>query len=100
MLSVRTSSPVKGLRENRGQILRPEGKVPELEQVIKGFFNPVTFSFVFLTATDLLASARRSPSSTYSLRLTENPISTGQEGFVCLVTLRDYLAFITDDDGH
>jgi hypothetical protein len=75
-------------------------KVPELEQVIKGFFNPVTFSFTFLSTTDLLASARRSPSSTYSLRLTENPISTGQEGFVCLVTLRDYLAFITDDDGH
>jgi hypothetical protein len=75
-------------------------KVPELEQVIKGFFNPVSFSFTFLTAADLLASARRSPSSTTSLRLAENPISTGQEAFVCLVTLRDYLTFITDDDGH
>lgn len=75
-------------------------KVNNLEQVIKGYFNPVSFSFVFLTATDLLANARRSPSSTNSLRLAENPISTGQEGFVCLVTLRDYLAFITDDDGH
>lgn len=75
-------------------------KVHELEQIIKGFFNPVSFSFAFLTATDLLARARRSPSSTNSLRLAENPISTGQEGFVCLVTLRDYLVFITDDDGH
>jgi hypothetical protein len=53
-------------------------KVPELEQVIKGFFNPVAFSFVFLTAADLLASARRSPSSATSLRLTENPISLGR----------------------
>lgn len=75
-------------------------KVPELGKLIKGFFNPVSFSFAFLTAADLLANARRSPSSTTSLRLAENPISTGQEGFVCLVTLRDYLEFITDDDGH
>jgi len=75
-------------------------KVPELEQVIKGFFNPVSFSFAFLTVADLLERARRSPSSTTNLRLAENPISTGQEGFVCLVTLRDYLSFITDNDGH
>lgn len=77
-----------------------ERKVRILEQTIKGFFSPISFSFKFLTAADLLASARRSPTSTYSLRLAENPISTGQEGFVCLVTLRDYLAFITDDEGH
>jgi len=77
-----------------------ERKVPMLEQTIKSFFNPISFSFRFLTTADLLASARRSPSSTSSLRLAENPISTGQEGFVCLVTLRDYFAFITDDDGH
>src|SRR5208337_3937610 len=47
----------------------------------------------------LLTSARRQPSTSSSLRLAENPISTGQEGFVCLVSLRDYLEFITED-GH
>ena len=71
-----------------------------LEGIIKGFFNPVSFSFRFLSASDLLTSARRSPSTTSNLRLAENPISTGQEGFVCLVKLSDYLAFITDEDGH
>lgn len=75
-------------------------KVPLLEETIKGFFNPVSFSFRFLTSSDLLTSARRSPSLTSNLRLAETPISTGQEGFVCLVKLCDYLAFITDDDGH
>ncbi|MBI4962721.1 MAG: AIPR family protein [Desulfomonile tiedjei] len=75
-------------------------KVTALEEVIRSFFSPVSFTFRFLTASDLLASARRSPSSATSLRLAENPISTGQEGFVCLVTLRDYLEFITDEDGH
>ncbi|WP_243367036.1 AIPR family protein [Fundidesulfovibrio soli] len=77
-----------------------ERKVPALEQTIKGLFNPSTFSFKFITASNLLANARRSPSLSTSLRLAENPISTGQEGFVCLVSLRDYLAFITDEAGH
>lgn len=32
--------------------------------------------------------------------MAESPISTGQEGFVCLVALKDFLPFITDEDGH
>ena len=71
-----------------------------LKETIEGLFNPVSFSFDFLTASDLLKSARQSPSTTSCLSLAENPISTGQEGFVCLVKLKDYLDFITDDEGH
>jgi hypothetical protein len=75
-------------------------KVSELKDVIDGLFKPVSFSFHFLDASTLLASARRAPATTSSLRLAETPISTGQEGFVCLVALRDFLPFITDEDGH
>lgn len=75
-------------------------KVSTLEETIKRFFSPVNFSFNFLTASDLVASARRSPSLASSLRLAENPISTGLEGFVCLVKLSDYYTFITDKAGH
>ena len=86
---------------SKGTEIHPnvERKVPALEQTIKGLFNPATFSFKFITASDLLTSARRSPSTSSSLRLAENPISTGQEGFVCLVSIKDYLEFITDN-GH
>lgn len=75
-------------------------RVDDLERVIESLFNPVTFKFRFVTASALLASARRTPTTTSSLRLAETPISTGQEGFVCLVALRDFLSFITDDDGY
>ena len=77
-----------------------ERKVPALKAVIESLFKPVMFEIEFLDASRLLALARRSPSRTSSLRLAENPISTGEAGFVCLVALRDYLAFITDEDGH
>lgn len=77
-----------------------ERKVTELKATIESLFKPVTFDFQFLNASRLLALARRSPSQTSSLRLAENPISTGEAGFVCLVALREYLTFITDEDGH
>lgn len=77
-----------------------ERKIPVLKETIRSLLNPVTFVFNFFTASILLLCARRSPSSTSTLKLTENPISTSQEGFVCLVSLRDYLDFITDQDGH
>ena len=77
-----------------------ERKVPALKGVIEGLFKPVSFVFTFLDATHLLSRARRSPSRTSSLRLSENPISTGEAGFVCLVALRDFYTFITDSDGH
>ncbi len=75
-------------------------KAEALKATIEGHFKPVSFDFQFLDASRLLALARRSPSLTSSIRLAENPISTGEAGFVCLVALRDYLAFITDADGH
>jgi len=77
-----------------------ERKIPELKATIEALFKPVSFDFKFLTASLLLESARRRPTATSSLRLAETPISTGQEGFVCLVALKDFLPFITDEDGH
>jgi hypothetical protein len=57
-----------------------ERKVAELRDAIQGLFNPVSFDFHFLNASALLASARRAPATSSTLRLPETPISTGQEG--------------------
>ena len=76
-----------------------ERKVEELQEIVQKLFNPVEFSNSFLGAPQLLALARRSPSSAHHLKLAENPISTGQEGFVCLVGVTDYYDFICAEDG-
>ncbi len=56
--------------------------------------------FQFLGASELLHLAGRHPHTTYSLPLAENPISSeDQVGFVCLVRLRDFFKFITDETG-
>ena len=74
-------------------------KVEKLQDTVAACFSPVDFSCLFLGATELLDLVRRSPSSAHHLKLAENPISTGQGGFVCLVGLTDYCDFIRDEDG-
>ena len=73
-------------------------KVSKLENTVNSYFPNCSFSFEFIGAPDLLELARSTPQTTYTLTLAENPISAdSQVGFVCLVKLRDFFDFITDD---
>src|SRR5262249_11113283 len=75
-------------------------KVEMLEQTVTKLFSSAPFNFSFLGAKELLALARRSPKETHALKLSENPISSsGAVGFVCLVKLRDFFTFMTDENG-
>jgi hypothetical protein len=75
-------------------------KTTRAEGTVKQLFSAAEFSFAFLGARDLLDLARRTPTTTYDLKLTENPIScTGDVAFVCLVSLKDFFKFITDSHG-
>ena len=75
-------------------------KVEFLEEKVKQYFPSATFSFEFLGASKLLTLARRHPQRTHSLPLAETPISSEKQvGFVCLVELREFYSFITDELG-
>lgn len=74
-------------------------KVSKLEKTVNSYFPNCSFSFEFIGAPNLLELARSTPQTTYTLPLAENPISAdGQVGFVCLVKLRDFFDFITDEN--
>jgi len=76
-------------------------KVSRLKEVIRQHFSAAECSFDFLGAGRLLDLARRAPTTTYQLKLSENPISsTGAVAFVCLVSLKDFHRFITDAEGR
>jgi len=73
-------------------------KAEKLKQTVRTKFPAAEVEVHFVGAAGLLTLARRSTKSTYVLKLAENPVSSaGQVGFVCLVTLRDYFEFITDE---
>jgi hypothetical protein len=76
-------------------------KVSKLETSVKGYFSAAQFEFSFIGAGKLLELARRTPTTSYELKLSENPISSsGDVAFVCLVSLRDFYNFMTDNQGH
>jgi hypothetical protein len=76
-----------------------ERKKDQLGDVIKTLFNPCKYNFDFVGASKLLSLARQSPSSAHPLKFIENPISPGEEAYVCLVNIRDFFNFIVDDSG-
>lgn len=65
---------------------------------VRGLYSAAETCFDFLGASDLLGLARRAPRTSYTLPLAESPISSsGDIGFICLVRLKDYHEFITDE---
>ena len=73
-------------------------KVDMLRDTVLSHIQNASFRFQFLGASGLLDLAGRQPHTTYTLPLAESPISSeDQLGFVCLVRLRDFFKFITDD---
>jgi len=63
-------------------------------------FSSATFSFDFINAAQLLTLTRQLPETSFSLRLAENPISSGEESFICLVNLIDFYNFMSGPDGR
>ena len=87
----------KGATPTR-QVIR---KGEKLRAAVTAHFPKAHCNVNVLGASDLLDRARQVPKTRYVLTLAENPISSGgQVGFVCLVGLRHYYDFITDDSGN
>lgn len=75
-------------------------KAGRLEAKVSEMFSDAVAVVDLLGAKDLNGMARQRRSSTFTLRVSEGPISTEKGGLVCLVSLRDYYEFITDDEGR
>lgn len=79
-----------------GNVVR---KVASLERKVKDLFSDAVVVFNFVGAKELLSLARKQPVTAFDLQLSEAPISSiGEIGFICLVKLKDYYEFITDQD--
>lgn len=73
-------------------------KSDKLRDAVRTRFQSAKVEIRFLGASQLLALARTSAKTTFTLALAENPVSSaGDVGFVGLVFLRDYFSFITDE---
>lgn len=86
----------------KGESVHPNvsRKTAQLESVLRSRFPSILYLFNFIGSNELLEICRKEPSKTFTLDITETPIScTGDNAFVCLSTLKSYHQFITDDKG-
>ncbi|GAB3803043.1 hypothetical protein GCM10028819_32330 [Spirosoma humi] len=73
-------------------------KVDRLREVIINHFDNAKFKFDFIGARELLQIARREPTSNFELEFVENPISTENGSYVCLVPIKSYYNFFVDEN--
>jgi len=73
--------------------------VGNLKKLVSSLFSSAQFNFTFLGAAQLLSLARQTPSIPHNIKLAENPISCGEQSFVCLVNIVDFFNFICDSEG-
>ena len=43
-----------------------------------------------------LGRAREIPDESFALEVSENPVTTGEQGYLCLVRIKEYFRFISD----
>lgn len=75
-----------------------KSKEKRLQDSIKKQFSNSSYNFIFLGSREIIELTRSEPSQTFEIKLSENPISTGSEGFVGLVRIQDYFSFLTDNN--
>jgi hypothetical protein len=75
-------------------------QVATLELSASRLFPNCIFEFGFIGAPELLALARTQRPEWMELKVAEGPIVVGDTGYIALVRLSDYKAFVTDARGN
>ncbi|VWC86521.1 hypothetical protein BLA18112_03010 [Burkholderia lata] len=73
-------------------------KSDDLKSVVLNHFPHAEYEFSFLGASDLLALARRQPTTSFELKFLES--LTGSNGYIALVRLKDFIVFIRNENGQ
>jgi hypothetical protein len=73
-------------------------KSKDLESTVRELFPNASFDFSFYGAAQLLALARRQPTTSFEMQFVES--LTGQHGYIALVRLKDFVRFIRTESGQ
>ncbi|MCC8360045.1 AIPR family protein [Salinimicrobium sediminilitoris] len=75
-----------------------ERKVSVIDSTFQELYSDASFKFEFITAQKLLEISRKEQTRVKQLLLKDNPISTTDEGYIAIASIRSYFDFITSDD--
>lgn len=73
-------------------------KADDLQKAINNLFSAAKFEFNFLGASNLLDLARRQPSTSHDMGITES--LSAKDGYIALVRLPELFRFVCDETGQ
>lgn len=73
-------------------------KAEILKEALSKLFSSAQFSFEFIGASEILTLARRQPTTSFELQVSES--ISAQGGYVTLVRLTEFVKFIRDSEGR
>ena len=88
----------RGDSNNVGNAL--QSRATTLENTVHSLFSDCTVSMSFCGATEILLAYRKLPDFSSVVKFSEGPISRGNNNFLGLATLKDYVKFISDEEGN
>ena len=71
-------------------------KTEDLQKAINSLFSAAKFEFDFIGASNLLDLARRQPSASHEMAITES--LSAKDGYIALVRLTELFRFVCDED--
>lgn len=74
------------------------GKATPLQETISRMFTGSKFSLDFVGASNLVELNRKVKSTSRMMELAESPIATSSGSYLCLVNLKKYYDFVSDND--
>ena len=77
-----------------------EKQADDLKNEVRQLLPEASVEVNFTGADELIRLANERPNDTYTLKLSENPLSSSGKIFIALVNLSDYFNFITDDNNN
>jgi hypothetical protein len=77
-----------------------EAQIRTLTETCQRLFPGAEVTVDLIGARELLELIRQPRSEWLELKVSEGPLVAGQTGFVCLVRLYDYAAFVSDERGY
>jgi hypothetical protein len=81
--------------EIHGSVVRA---AEQLRQTVSGLHSSASVVVELLGARELITLARQVPSKSIVLQIVGTPVTTEDNSYICLVTLREYYRFITQEE--
>ncbi|ALJ06438.1 hypothetical protein APS56_15425 [Pseudalgibacter alginicilyticus] len=75
-----------------------ERKTEFLKETLVNLFSDADLTFEFITAQRLLEISRKEQTRVKQLILNDNPISTSDEGYIAIASIKSYYDFITNEN--